>query len=595
MLRSVDRPIRSKGVVGISVVTALVLLLKVLVLAQAPVRGTITGTVAADRGQVVGARVTAHNLDRRLWYIVFTKAGRFTVPQALPGRYEISVNEPSFDASTAELVLGPGETRSAQVTLKQRVGPGGVPFSDEEMGSARRGNNSKRIEYVNSMEEIFPPGPGQDLVRQYCTGCHQDGGTWRSAQTYDQFLAGIEKMTESGPAGFPNVLALGRTPIGSKEKALIAQYLTTNFGPGQPDRRLKVDRLPVNEDIASKSIFVGYDIPEDLPLQPTQGAVVGANMIDGETPDRIGLALHHLQAATLAPDGSVWFSSRVSNSLLRLDPKELDPEKRWTDYPIKGDNWVAVSGMAADSKGKIYWSELNGGMLGELDPATGKQIRYYIPQKGVDVGIVVDKDDNVGFALIWGALFGKLDAQTRKIHTYPTPTTDNGIYGLAVDQNGNFWGAGWQRGTINKLDKETQLVKEYPVPNAWGQIRRIGVDSKGNVWGSGYNVGLMVKLDQQTGRMTEYKIPFSGAMPYEAWPDKNDNVWTADHVHSTIIKLDPTNGRFTYYPMPQPLQSIPKMEVAADNTWWFGSRGVPRVVGVHFYPDGYTANAPPLP
>ncbi len=579
---------------GMAVALGLVLVLTVLVSAQAPVRGTITGTVTADRGQVVGFRVTAHNLDRRIWYTVFTDRGRFTVPQALPGKYEISVNEPSYDASTVEVQLGAGETKSAQVALKQKLGPGGVPFNDEEMGSARRGPGNKRVVFVNSMEEIFPPGPGQDLVRQHCTGCHQDGSTWRNVQTYEQFYAGVEKMTESGTP-FPNVLALGRTPLGAKEKALIAQYLTKNFGSDQPDRRLRIDRQPVNEEIASKAIYVGYDIPEDLPLQPTQGAVVGANMIDGEVADRAGLALHHLQAATIAPDGSVWFSSRVSNSLLRLDPKELDPEKRWTDYPIKGDNWVAVSGMASDSKGKIYWSELNGGMLGELDPTTGKQIRYYIPQKGVDVGIVVDKEDNVGFALIWGALFGRLDAKTRKIHTYPTPTPDNGIYGLAVDQNGNMWGAGWQKGTINKWDKETQLVKEYPVPSSWGQIRRMGVDSKGNVWGSAYNVGIMVKLDQQTGRVTEYKIPFSGAMPYEAWPDKNDNIWSADHVHSTVIKLNPNTGQFTYYPMPQPQQSIPKMEVAADNTWWFGSRGVPRVVGVHFYPDGYTAAAPPLP
>ncbi len=308
-----------------------------------------------------------------------------------------------------------------------------------------------------------------------------------------------------------------------------------------------------------------------------------------------GVALHHLQAATIAPDGSVWFSSRVSNSVIRLDPKESDPLKRWTDYPIKGDHWVAVSGIAADSKGRIYWSELKGGMLGELDPVTGKQTRYVIPQKGVDVGIVVDRNDNVGFALIWGSLFGRLDAKTRTIHTYPTPTPDNGIYGLAFDQNGNMWGAGWQKGTINKWDAETQLVREYPVPNTWGQIRRMGVDSKGNVWGSGYNVGLMVKLDQQSGRVTEYKLPLSGSMPYEAWPDRNDNIWTADHVHSTIIKLDPTTGRFTYYPMPQPLQSIPKMEVEANNTMWFGSRGVANVVGVHFYPDGYTKDAPPLP
>ncbi|MBI4262965.1 MAG: hypothetical protein HY657_01190 [Acidobacteria bacterium] len=87
----------------------------------------------------------------------------------------------------------------------------------------------------------------------------------------------------------------------------------------------------------------------------------------------------------------------------------------------------------------------------------------------------------------------------------------------------------------------------------------------------------------------------SGGMPYEAWPDTSDNVWTADEVHSALIKLDPKTGGFTFYPMPQPHQSVPKMEVEANNTLWFGTRGVPTTVGVHFYPEGYTPAAPPLP
>src|SRR5437773_3794278 len=72
---------------------------------QARVRGTITGTVTADRGNVIGLRVTAHNLDLRLWYIVFTNKGRYTIPQALPGRYEVTVNEEGYEASTVTLPL----------------------------------------------------------------------------------------------------------------------------------------------------------------------------------------------------------------------------------------------------------------------------------------------------------------------------------------------------------------------------------------------------------------------------------------------------------------------------------------------------------
>ncbi len=569
-----------------------------LSMAQSPARGTIRGKVTADAGEVHAFRVAAHNLDYRLWYTVFTNGGQYVIPQALPGHYEIMINEPGYESPKMPAQLGPGESKSVDLSLKkensEKASAGFMPGMNEEGPS--RGRDNSKIEYAASLEEVFPPGPERDILKQDCTGCHSDSLTAMHL-TREGFLHGIERMTETGPSPFPNVLALGRTVFSNRQKEQLADYLANNFGPGKPTRRLRVDPLTLDENLASKAIYVSYDLPADLLIAKDQGPKIGAPMVDGEVPflpPPSGPRSGHLQAAAIAPDGSIWFSGRHSNSLLRLDPKELDPVKRWKNYPIKG-GWVAVSGITVDSKGKVYWSELTGGMLGELDPVTGKQIRYVIPQKGVGVGIIADKDDNIDFALIWGAQFGRLEAKTRTIHTYPTPTPDNGIYGLAVDQQGNMWGAGWQKGTISKWDAETGVVSEYPVPDAWGQIRRIGVDSKGIVWASGYNTGILVRLDSATGKMKEYKVPVGGANPYEAWPDKQDNVWTADQAHSALIKLAPQSGKFSFYPMPQPHQSVPKMEIDDTDTLWFGTRDMPLTGAVHFYPNGYTAEAPAVP
>jgi len=138
-------------------------------------------------------------------------------------------------------------------------------------------------------------------------------------------------------------------------------------------------------------------------------------------------------------------------------------------------------------------------------------------------------------------------------------------------------------------------VKEYKVPNSWGQVRRIGVDSKGIVWASEFNVGMIARLDPATGQLTEYKIPVSGAQPYDCWPDKTDNIWAPDQVHSALAKLDPKTGKFAFYPMPQPHQSLNKIDVAPDNTIWMPTRGQAIVTAVHLYPNGYTADSPPMP
>jgi len=124
--------------------------------AQKVVRGTIKGTVSADQGQVVGFRVAAHNLDQRIWYTVFTVKGQYNIPQALPGRYEIMVYEPDYDSPTSPVQLGPGENKTADFMIKKK---------------ASTDDNSK-IEYVSNMDEIFPPGPGLDMLKEDCTGCH---------------------------------------------------------------------------------------------------------------------------------------------------------------------------------------------------------------------------------------------------------------------------------------------------------------------------------------------------------------------------------------------------------------------------------------
>src|ERR1019366_3994478 len=95
-----------------------------LLQAQAPVsRGTISGTVTADQGDVRAFRVTAHNLQDKVWYTVFTNKGHYTIPQALPGLYNINVWEPGYDSPVLPVQLGPGDSKSLDLTLKKRVTP----------------------------------------------------------------------------------------------------------------------------------------------------------------------------------------------------------------------------------------------------------------------------------------------------------------------------------------------------------------------------------------------------------------------------------------------------------------------------------------
>ena len=98
---------------------AVLLGVELVVFGQSSGRGTISGRITADQGQVRAFRVAAHNLDRRIWYTVFTEKSQYTVPQALPGRYELTVVEADYESPRLSVNLGAGETQKRDLAVKR--------------------------------------------------------------------------------------------------------------------------------------------------------------------------------------------------------------------------------------------------------------------------------------------------------------------------------------------------------------------------------------------------------------------------------------------------------------------------------------------
>jgi len=194
-----------------------------------------------------------------------------------------------------------------------------------------------------------------------------------------------------------------------------------------------------------------------------------------------------MDGAFISPvDGDIFFASKASNSVLRLNPKDLDASARWKNYPIKGrgegDEYQFLSGVTVDKQNRVYWAEDKTSYLGELDLATGKQIRHALPAKaGMVNEVVVDKDGNVGFDPSMGLFWQDGGCVTQNSHVSHAHAGQWNVRtgGRSARQP---LGSGWEKGTIGKWDVDTETVKEYKVPNSWGQVRRVGVDSKGIVW-----------------------------------------------------------------------------------------------------------------
>src|SRR5215469_3102983 len=178
----------------------------------APVRGSLAGTVTSDQGSVVGFRVTAHNLTYKLWYTVFTVKGHYTIPQALPGAYDVSVLEKGYASPTLRIALKPAENKSANITVKKiTAGTAAQGLATEAMTSALGGPPAGvNTVWVNNLDELYPPGPGRDLLKANCTGCHgTEFGTMH--RTKAGYRTGIARMMETGPTDDAFATNLGNT------------------------------------------------------------------------------------------------------------------------------------------------------------------------------------------------------------------------------------------------------------------------------------------------------------------------------------------------------------------------------------------------
>ena len=71
------------------------------------------------------------------------------------------------------------------------------------------------------------------------------------------------------------------------------------------------------------------------------------------------------------------------NEIIRVDTNDLNFDTRTKEYWIDnaGDINVTPHGIL-EFDGTVYWVELTGDHLGELDPDTGKMTRHPFPTKG---------------------------------------------------------------------------------------------------------------------------------------------------------------------------------------------------------------------
>ena len=505
---------------------------------------SVTGTITAA-SPFNAAKVYFRNTDKRVQYMVYTAGGKYQAMYLMPGNYEMRVEARGLESPVTKIVLSAGTNPPQNATLRP------IPA-----GGAQ----------IVSLDEMFPPGPGQRYARQVCLGCHapdQFGSLQLSAPAWDTY---VEAMLKGGqiPMGFSS----------PQEREELVHYLAKHFGPDSPKRSVKWTReVPLDETKLARAMYIEYYLaPNPDPKMKRRG-----------------------QDPHFDQQGNVWVTDRNRpNRLTRLDPRTGE-WKEWLMPHPDGD----LHGLTIDREGVVWIpgrigqrKDKDGIQLVAFDPKTEKFEQFPVnPENRIKERLqshtpAVDFQGNVWVTMIGGDRFYKWDRATRQVVMYETPTRPSAPYGIDVDSHGNIWMALFRGDVrVGKYDPKAGQFSEFRALTQPGRMRRVSVDLEDRVWYGIHDRGVIGWIDPKSGKVTEHRPPLDLSRPYDPQPDYEGNIWFGDNGQGgTTIKFDPRTREFTYYPTPQ-ITDQPKIEITRDGAIWYCPRSAAEPgVGV-LYPD----------
>lgn len=249
--------------------------------------------------------------------------------------------------------------------------------------------------------------------------------------------------------------------------------------------------------------------------------------------------------------------------------------------------------VAADPKpnGPVWYVAQKTGMLGKLDPVSGKIEQIPLGQGSAPHGVIVGPDGapwitdgglnaivrvdpishavkswplpgNTGYTnlntatfdkkgRIWftgqSGIHGRLDPASGKMDVWPSPH-GRGPYGIATTPSGDVYYASLAGNHIAKVDLETGQATVIRPPTEGQGARRVWSDSKGHVWVSEWLSGQVSRYDPTTGAWRQWKLPGDRPRTYAVYVDETDKVWLTDWGANAMVRFDPASETFEVFP-----------------------------------------------
>jgi streptogramin lyase len=513
----------------------------------------LTGTVSsAEEGAMEGVLVSARREgSNKTITVVSDEKGRYRFPAARlePGKYTLTIRAVGYDLAGAP---------APQVTARSAA------TADLKLVKAK----DLAAQLTNGEWLHSSPGTAQQKRPLLsCVGCHSLERIFRSKHDGENFVKTIQRMgtyANQSTVINPQKRLTGRdTDLVGEERAKVqrtqSDYFatinqSTSADPATWPYELKTFARPTGR--ATRVVITEWDLPR--PTMQPHDVVVDSK-------------------------GVVWYCDFGAQNIGKFDPKTGKLTEIRLPEVKKGSPLGTLS-IRLDREDNLWLGMMYQAAIGKLDTKTEKlqvwpvaaewnrpntQINMTSPMNiGVDGKIWAQ---NNGFAGVH-----RLDLKTGQWETWEpfkeSPVGHN-IYDVISDSKNNAWFTDIGRETIGRIDAKTKEVTLFSTPTKSSGPRRGIMDAEDRIWFGQYRGNRIAMFDTKTERFQEWAVPTPWSGPYDVAFDKNGEAWTGSMLNDRIARLNPQTGQIVEYLLPR-FTNIRRVFVDSSTTpvsFWVGS------------------------
>ncbi len=510
-------------------------------------KGQVT---SAEEGAMEGVLVSAKREGSNKTVTVVSDAkGQYSFPgpRLEPGKYTITIRAIGYElAAPATSDVLPKGNATADLKLVK----------------------TKNLAAQLSNGEWLHSAPGTAQQKRpllSCVGCHTLDKIMMSKHDADGFVQTIKRMgTYANQSTFirPQKRLTGRDTdlVGEdREKLQRAQaeyFATLNQSAKGTGWTYELKTFARPKGRATRVVITEWDLPRPT-IQP-HDVVVDSK-------------------------GTVWYSDFGDQKVGKFDQKTGKLVEIDTPELKKGSPYGSLS-IRLDRDENLWLGMMYQAAIGKLDTKTEKLQVWPIPAEWNRPNTQVNMTSPLNIAVdgkVWTQNNGfagvhRVDLKTGQWETWEpfkeAPVGHN-IYDVISDSKNNAWFTDIGRETIGRIDAQTKQVTLFSTPTKASGPRRGIMDAQDRIWFGEYRANRVGMFDTKTERFQEWEVPTPYTAPYDVALDKNQEAWTGSMLNDRIARLDTKSGQWVEYLLPR---TTNVRRVFVDNsttpvTFWVGS------------------------